>query len=154
MEITQYIKQVVLLSLLSLFGLFGLGQSSKYKPLSCFDGDSLKYVEYNFVHLKQMYTGRSLEKLFNKMEISVKSFNYEKDNELELIMTNSNARAVTKQFWLFIMLRKGPRTNNTALLGILRQSHGLTWYPEIKNYFASFIVSDIMLKQTAQLTVH
>jgi hypothetical protein len=49
-------------------------QSSSYEPLEKFKGDTLGYVQHNFIDNKQKYIGKDLNTLLKDVEIPVKSY--------------------------------------------------------------------------------
>jgi len=51
-------------------------QSNSYVPLQNFKGDTLGYVQQNFIDKKQKYIGKDLNALLNDVEIPIKSFLY------------------------------------------------------------------------------
>jgi hypothetical protein len=43
-----------------------------YRPFAAFKGDTLQYLQYNFVERKDQYQGKKLEVLLNDLEFNIK----------------------------------------------------------------------------------
>jgi hypothetical protein len=71
---------IILLSLLSAFSVQGQSNSANstftnnhYVPLKMFNGDTLAYIQHNFIDNKEKYLCKNLNTLFKDLEIPIKS---------------------------------------------------------------------------------
>jgi len=133
--------------------LFSNIQSNKYIPLLRYKGDTLGYVEHNFINNKQKYVGKNLNTLLNDLEIPIKSFipniSY---------LTNDDVPSVYLQFF---PLKEASRRKHTVkrpvdiiikwantlpmdTVFLLGRKNNYSWTDEERKYFGKQIIGDVL----------
>ena len=152
-----------ILVIVSTVGVFGQSESklsgnqdNKFMPLIEFKGDTLGYVQHNFIdNNKQKYIGKELNALLNDVEIPIKSYlpcYSEPDPSIVLglflqfhtlkqadHMANSNS--TTKPVNIIIIC--SPPFKRDSVAALWTKSNG-EWLDAERKYYGKQIIGDVM----------
>jgi len=128
-------------------------QNNNYVALKMFKGDTLGYVQHNFIDNKEKYIGKDLNTLLNDLEIPVKSF-------MPHItpLNNESIPSIYLQFQSFNDARIRNDSRNKAVNIIIEWFHPVpldsvlrlsfinkkAWTVEERNFFGRKIIGNIL----------
>lgn len=123
-----------------------------YKPLQKFEGDTLKYLQTNFLLTnKDFYKGKSLSFLLNDLEVEVKAYSGSSGRDLnfqESLSLNFYSRAqkrkqrMNKKNPLVLIIDWEVPLPQEKVVELLRKNQG-RWTEEEKIYYGQQIIKDI-----------
>ena len=128
-------------------------QDNKYLALKEFKGDTLKYVQHNFIDNKQKYIGKDLNNLLKDLEIPIKSYisGYtELDPKIvsDIILqfhtskkANQMANSTIKPVDIIIIC--SPPFKRDSVAALWTKSKG-EWLDAERKYFGKQIIGDVM----------
>ncbi|MFH6991796.1 hypothetical protein [Flavobacterium sp. FlaQc-48] len=123
-----------------------------YEPLDKFEGDTLKYLQTNFlIKSKDFYKGKPLSILLNDLEIEVKAYSGAAGWDLNYSKSLSLNCYTRKQKKLKIKEKKNPLVlivdwevplPQEKVVELLRKND-VRWTEEEKKYYGQHIIKDI-----------
>jgi len=123
-----------------------------YKPLNKFEGDTLKYLQTNFLLVnKDFYKGKPLSLLLNDLEIDVKAYSGASGRDLNFQESLILSFYSRKQEKIKIQEKKNPlvliiewevQLPQQKIVELLRKNDA-RWTEEEKNYYGQQIIKDI-----------
>ena len=128
-------------------------QDNKYLALKEFKGDTLKYVQHNFIDNKQKYIGKDLNNLLKDVEIPIKSYIPGYSELYPNIVPNlilqfhtskqadEMANSTTKPVDIIIIY--SPPLPGDSVAVLLTKSRG-EWLDAERRYFGKKIIGDVM----------
>lgn len=125
-----------------------------YEPLHKFEGDTLKYLQTNFLlKNKDFYKSKPLSVLFNDLEIDVKAYSGSSGKDLNFSNSLILSFYSRKQEKVKIKEKKDPlvliidwevELPQQEIVEFLRKNDG-RWTEEEKHYYGQHIIKDIRM---------
>jgi len=123
-----------------------------YQPLNKFEGDTLKYLQTNFLSTnKDFYKGKPLSILLNDLEIDVKAYsgssgrdlNYSKSLSLNFYSRQQKKDKIKeKKNPLVLIIDWEAELTQQKIIELLRKNDG-RWTEEEKKYYGQHNIQDI-----------
>lgn len=123
----------------------------KYKALKEFKGDTLKYLQTNFLEHQDFYIGKPLNTLLNDLEIDIKAYSNSYSSNLNLSDGLSLNFYTRNQKRIQIKNKKNPLVLTIGwevylpqekIIELLRKNDG-RWTEEEKNYYGQSTIKEI-----------
>lgn len=143
-EINSITKQDVLITTKS--------KNPNYKELKDFQGDTLKYLQTNFLEHKDMYIGKPLDSLLNNLEIDIKAYSntYNSKNlnlSPDLILSfysryEEKIKIKNKKNPLVLTVQWEVALPQDKIIELARKNGG-KWTVEEKNYYGQNTIKEI-----------
>jgi hypothetical protein len=128
--------------------------SKPYKPFAEFKGDTLQYLQYNFIERKDQYKGKKLEVLLKDLEFNVE-YSYpgyrgndaSKSDDLSLSFYNSDRDADKREHdeALYVIGFKWTLPIMASEIDKIRKEYGIEWNKHYLKLYSNQIIQDIYI---------
>ena len=125
--------------------------SDRHVSLADCGGDTLRYIEVNFLQNKDRYIGLKMDSLFKDLEIPIKYFGpistrYNKVNGMALTYLSGNERDDFKKtdkiyYYIYITFEE-PYTVDED---VFYKLGGAYWREKHRNFFKDFVIKDFFI---------
>ena len=147
-------KRLVFITSVLLLCIICQGQkksSGRHVSLADCGGDTLRYIEVNFLQNKDRYIGLKVDSLFKDLEIPIKFFGptgtrYRKINGMRWTYLSGSERDDYEKsgktyYYIYIMFEEPYTVNDDVFFKL----GGAYWREKHRNFFKDFVIKDFLI---------